>query len=205
MDESGDGYRERNQFNLRGIYTVPNVDIATDVGFSLQYGQLDSRGPQDDGDHYAASVHMVNKWSGFTLASQLTRYAYDVDNDQPLGTGDRVQFGAFDFPSTAAAKAWIPAVSLSYHQPTPSIEWLDYVIPYIEYSAIVKDESDFNDSELVTLGAAWASGGWYIYSEVAFSNGNEFVGGETAYGDRLGANADDDWLYRLNLNLGYYF
>lgn len=205
VNESGNGYEERNQFNVRGIYSLTDATIPTDIGFSLQYGQLDSKGPQDDGDHYAASVHMVNKWNNFTLASQLTRYEYDVDAMQPLGTSDRVQFGAFDFPNTVAAEGWIPAVSLSYYHATPGIDWLDYVIPYVEYSAILKDESSFNDSELATIGAAWGRGGWYIYTEVAYSNGNEFVGSETAFGDRLGTNADDDWMYRFNVNLGYYF
>ena len=205
VNESGMGYEERNQFNVRGIYSLKNAPVATDLGISLQYGQLESDGPQDDGDHYAASVHMVNKWDNFTLATQLTRYEFDVDAAQPLGTDKLVQFGAFDFPNTVAAEGWIPAISLSYYHETPGIPWLDYVIPYAEYSTIVKDEDSFNDSELVTLGAAWGRGGWYIYSEVAFSNGNEFVGGETAFGDRLGANADDEWLYRLNLNFGYYF
>jgi hypothetical protein len=58
---------------------------------------------------------------------------------------------------------------------------------------------------IATLGAAWGSGGWYIYTEVAYSTGNEFVGGETTFGDRLGANADDDSQTRYNINLGYYF
>lgn len=205
VNESGDGYEERNQVNVRGIYSLKDVSIPTDVGFSLQYGELESKGSQDDGDHYAASMHMVNKWNNFTLATQLTRYNIDVDATQPLGTDKRVQFGAYDFPSTAAAEAWIPAISLSYYHETPRIKWLDYVIPYVEYSSIVKDESSFNDSELITLGTALARGGWYIYTEVAYSNGNEFVGGETACCDRLGANADDDWLYRFNINLGYYF
>jgi hypothetical protein len=205
VNESGSGYEERNQFNVRGIYSLDTGGVDTDLGFSLQYGQLESKGPQDDGDHYAVSVHMVNKWNNFTLASQLTRYEYDVDTTQPLGTDQRVQFGAYDFPSTAAAEAWIPAVSLSYYYATPGIDWLDYIIPYAEYSAIVKEQSGFNDSELVTLGAAWGRGGWYIYTDLAFSNGNEFVGGETPFGDRLGANAVDDWQYRFNVNFGYYF
>ena len=58
---------------------------------------------------------------------------------------------------------------------------------------------------LVTLGAAWAKGGWYIYTEWAYSNGNEFVGGDKAFGDRLGANNDDEWQERFNINFGYYF
>lgn len=205
VNESGNGYKERNQFNLRGIYSVPDVAIATDVGFSLQFGELESAGPQDDGDRMAASVHMVNKWDNFTLASQLTWYEFDVDRAQPLGTDDLVQFGAYDFPSTAAAKAWIPGISLSYYQATPGIDWLDYVIPYAEYSVIVKDQSGFNDSELFILGAAWGRGGWYIYTDLAMSNGNEFIGGDAAFGDRLGANADDQWQTRFNINFGYYF
>jgi uncharacterized small protein (DUF1192 family) len=205
VNESGSGYEERHQANLRAIYHFKDLPVATDVGASLEYGGLNSKGPQDDGSHWAGSVHMVNKWRNFTLATQLTRYEFDVDADQPLGTADLVQFGAFDFPNTVAAKGWIPAVSLSYHLATPSIPWLDYVVPYVEYSSIVKDESGFNDSELVTLGAAWAHGGWYIYTDLAFSNGNEFVGGESTFGDRLGANTDDEWQTRFNVNFGYYF
>lgn len=212
VNESGSGYEERHQFNVRGIYSFEDVIVPSDVGFSLQYGELESKGTQDDGDHYAASVHMVNKWNNFTLASQLTKYKYDIDpytpftsTTAPTPTDDVIQFGAFDFPSLAATEAWIPAVSLSYYQATPGIQWLDYVIPYVEYSSIIKDESSFNDSDLATLGAAWGSGGWYIYTEVAYSTGNEFVGGETAFGDRLGANDDDDSQVRYNINLGYYF
>ncbi|MFO7809603.1 hypothetical protein [Guyparkeria sp.] len=206
VNESGDGYEERNQFNVRGVYSVPgDVAIATDVGFSAQYGELESKGVQDDGDHYAGSVHMINKWDNFTLASQLTYFRFDVDSAQPLGTADKVQMGAYDFPNTVASEGWVPAVSLSYNQSTPGIEWLDYVIPYVEYSSIMKEASGFNDSELLTVGAAWGSGGWYIYTDLAFSNGNEFVGGDTAFGDRLGANPDDDWLTRFNINFGYYF
>ena len=205
VNESGDGYEERNQFNIRGIYSLPNVAIDTDLGFSAQYGELDSQGPQSDGDHYALSVHMINKWDNWTLASQLTSYTFDVSADQPLATDEEVQFGAFDFPTRVAAEGYIPAVSLSYFWETPNVPWLDYVIPYAEYSSIVKRESDFNDSNLAVLGAAWGRGNWYIYSEVAYSDGNDFVGFDSAFGDRHGANADNDWLTRVNINFGYYF
>ena len=212
VNESGNGYEERNQFNLRGIYGIDDAIIPTDVGFSLQYGELESKGSQDDGDHYAASLHMVNKWNNFTLASQVTKFKFDIDAYTPktattatTPTDKLIQFGAFDFPSLVATEGWIPAISLSYYHATPGIQWLDYVIPYVEYSSVIKDESSFNDSDLTTLGAAWGSGGWYIYTEVAYSTGNEFVGGETTFGDRLGANADDDGQYRYNINFGYYF
>jgi hypothetical protein len=205
VDESGNGYEERNQFNVRGIYRFTVNDIQTDLGMSLQYGELKSRGIQDDGDRYAGSVHMVNKWNNFTLASQLTYYRFDVDARQPLGTDKLVQVGAYDFPSTTAAEAWVPAVSLSYYHETTGIDWLDYVIPYVEYSALVKTESDFNNSELATLGAAWGKGNWYIYTDLSASTGNEFIGGDDPFGDRLGANRVHEWQTRFNINFGYYF
>lgn len=205
VNESNDGYEERNQFNLRGIYQFAINDVKTDLGVSLQYGELKSRGVQDDGDRYAASLHMVNKWQQFTLASQLTYYRFDVDARQPLGTDKLVQMGAYDFPSTAAAEAWVPAISLSYYLETSQIAWLDYVIPYIEYSIVMKQESSFNDSELATLGAAWGKDNWYIYTDLSASNGNEFIGGVDPFGDRLGANQNHEWQTRFNINFGYYF
>ena len=207
VNESGDGYEERNQVNLRGIYSMPGTN--TDVGFSAQWGELNSKGPQSNGEHYAASGHMVNNWGNWTLASQVTYYKFDVEEDQPLGTDTLVQMGAYDFPNTVAAEGWIPAVSLSYYHETGDIPWLDYVLPYAEASSIVKSESDFNNSDLLVLGAAWARGNWYIYTDLAYSNGNEFVGGnrddDNPFGDRLGANEDDNWEARFNINFGYYF
>ncbi|KKN29252.1 hypothetical protein LCGC14_0845950 [marine sediment metagenome] len=148
---------------------------------------------------------MVNKWQNFTLATQLTYYRFDVDKNQPLGTDNLVQMGAYDFPNTVAAEAWLPAISLSYTYETNQLPWLDYVMPYMEYSVLMKQESDFNDSALATLGAAWASGNWYIYTDLSASNGNEFIGGDDAFGDRLGANLDNEWQTRFNINFGYYF
>lgn len=205
VNESGNGYEERNQFNIRSIYHIDSGKLATDLGLSLQYSELKSRGIQDDGDHYAISTHMVNKWHNFTLATQLTYYRYQVDSQQPLGTNKLVQMGAYDFPNTVAAEGWLPAISLSYHLQTDSIAWLDYVIPYIEYSVLLKQEKAFNDSEFATLGAAWGKDNWFIYTDLSASNGNEFIGGDDPFGDRLGANATDEWQTRFNINFGYYF
>ena len=213
VNETEDGYEERNQFNLRGIYNFEG-NVNTALGASLQYGQLNSKGPQDDGDHFAGSIHMVNKWINWTLASQLTYYKYDINKHDVtsgvLGTDKLIDMGAYDFAWPIATDAWIPAVSLSYHHETTKIAWLDYVIPYIEYSSIVKSESDFNNSSLFTLGTAWARGGWYIYTDLSFSDGNLFVGSEgddfgtNEVGD-FGTNGNDRWNTRFNINFGYYF
>jgi len=216
VDETGAGYEERHQFNIRAVYSIESDAVTTVLGTSLQYGQLESNGPQDDGDHFAGSIHAVSEFANWTLAPQLTYYTYDVDAAQPLGTDELVQSGAYDFPTLIAAKAWIAAVSVSYYLEIPQVDWLEYMIPYIEYSTIIKEESGFNDSELVTIGSAWASGGWYIYTDLAFSNGNDFVGNEAGFGaapgdlpyftsNRSGENPSDEWKYRFNINFGYYF
>ncbi|MGD9257086.1 MAG: hypothetical protein PVG29_04650 [Gammaproteobacteria bacterium] len=218
LDENGDilgaeanGYEERNQFNARAVYSFDHPAWPTDLGVSLQYGQLDGK-RTDDGDTYAASIHAVSQYGNFQLAAQLTRSYIDIDDDNALGTDELIPFGAYDFAWPVATDVWIPAVSLSYRYDTPALGWLDYVRPYLEYSNIVKENDDFNDSELVTAGAAWANGGWYIYTELAYSNGNYFVGDEgddysnifDGVGD-FGANGNDSWNARFNINFGYYF
>lgn len=219
VNESGSGYEERNQVNFRLRTPVQlGENISSEIGVSLQYGELDSNGPQDDGSHYAISGHAVTSISNWKLALQATLFSHDVEADQPMGTDELVQFGAFDFATLAPADGWIAGGSLSYYLQTDGVNWLDYLIPYIEYSSIFKDESGFNDSELFVIGTAWGRGGWYIYSEFAWSNGNDFVGNESGYGDpapaelngrfasnRFGANPNADWEMRFNINFGYYF
>ncbi len=189
------GYAEEHQFNLRAIHHWQGDGWSVDAGASGRFGLLDGRGGEE-GHHYAASLHTVAKHGNWTLAAQATRYEYSLSDNAEL-----VPMGAYDYAADVAAKAWILAASLSYHLETPGIGFLDYVVPYVEYSSIIKDERGFNNSDLLVIGAAWASGGWYIYTDVAFSDGNFFVGNK---GD-FGANADDGWQYRININLGYYF
>lgn len=81
-----------------GFCSLENAAIPTNIGFSLQYGELQSQGTQDDGDRYAASLHMIDGCNNFTLATQLTRYSFDVDVYTPatpgMPTDKPVQVGA---------------------------------------------------------------------------------------------------------------
>src|SRR5690606_5926439 len=110
-----------------------------------------------------------------------------------------------------AAQAWVPAISVSYKLVTSNIPWLHSIRPYLEWSSIVKDEGSFNDSQLVVLGAALARGGWYIYSEMTYSDGNYFIGNEGDDYSRIdtvndfGVSGNNRWDYRFNINFGYYY
>lgn len=205
------GYDERHQVNLRAIYHLGDDTLGADLGASVQAGQL--RAVQgNDGSHWAASLHAVMQARGVTLAAQLSRYAMAIDSDNAWGSDALIPMGAYDFAWPAATHAWVPAVSLSYQFVPGSPGWLDAIRPYIEFSSLIKDEGSFNDSNLLVIGAAWAVGGWHIYSDLAVSDGNLFIGNEgddysniyNGVGD-FGADGNDRRNYRFNLNVGYYF
>ena len=207
------GFEEQHQFNLRAIYALPDI---ADLGVSLQYGLLKGTnvGEDDSGTHYAFSGHMKNSFADFTLLAQFTYYAHNITDDTPWGTGDLIPMGAYDFAWPVASEGLIPAVSLRYGGiDTSSISWIDSVTPYVEFSTILKTVEDYNPSNLVMIGASWTVfGALYVYSDMAISNGNFFVGNE---GDdynniytgvnHVGANGNDVWHWRLNFNFGYYF
>ena len=197
---AGAGFEESHQFNLRLVYSTDGMG---DLGASFQYGMLKGKNVDDDGaDHYAVSAHAKTPVGAFTLMSQITYYEYDITDDTPWGTGELIPMGAYDYAALVASRAVIPALSLSYGGiDTSGISWLDGVTPYVEWSSIMKRADGHNDSSMFTMGAAWARGGWYIYTDFVFSDGNYFVGDT---GD-FGANADNEWQKRFNINFGYYF
>ncbi|WP_116364891.1 carbohydrate porin [Parahaliea mediterranea] len=204
------GFRESDQYNLRLIRYLRSSLGDTALGASLQYGGLEGTGV-DDGEHWAASLHLVQNIGDLTIGLQTSRYEYHISADNPWQSDTLIPMGAYDFAWPVAAKAWVPAVSISYKMRTPGIAWLDSIRPYLEWSSIVKDEERFNDSQLAVIGAALARGGWYIYSELAYSSGNYFIGNRGDDYTRIdtvndfGISGNNRWDYRFNINLGYYY
>ena len=212
------GFDEQHQFNVRAIYTLENI---ADVGVSLQYGLLSGTnvGEDDSGSHYAFSAHAKNTFADFTLFSQFSYYAHNITDKTPWGTGDLIPMGAYDFAWPVASTGLIPGLSLRYGGiDTSGVSWIDSVTPYAEWSTVLKTVDNYNPSTLVTLGASWTVlGALYVYSDLALSDGNFFVGNRTAdgkvedYGNiytgagDFGANGNNAWNWRLNFNFGYYF
>ena len=197
----GNGFEEQHQLNLRAIYALEG---GTEIGASLQYGLLEGTnvGDDDSGDHYALSGHMKNALGNFTLYSQLTYYVYSIADDTPWGTGDLIPMGAYDYAALTASEGLLPALSLRYNGVDASgVAWLDSVTPYVEWSSIMKPAEGFNDSTLVTVGAAWTIGALYMYSDLVFSDGSYWIGSN---GD-FGANDNNEWEWRINFNFRYYF
>ena len=205
------GFDEQHQLNLRAIYALENI---ADLGVSLQYGLLKGTDVDDDGaNHYAFSAHMKNTFADFTFLSQFSYYAYNITDDTPWGTGDLIPMGAYDFAWPIASQGLIPALSLRYGGiDTAGISWINSLTPYVEASTILKTVEAFNPSTMVVLGASWTLfDDLYVYSDLALSNGNTFVGNDGDNYDNiegigaLGANGNDTWNWRFNANFGYYF
>ena len=186
----------------------------------------------DDGKYYAFSAHAKNPIGDFTLYSQLTYYEYDITDNTPWGTGDLIPMGGYDYSWLVASRGWIPAVNLRYSGLDVPAIWPsllssiqpESITPYIEWSSIMKlahipmgmpnAGNAFNDNSLLTIGAAWAKRGWYIYTDWVFSTGNLFVGNDYGgcnycniydTGGANGASGRDDMKQRFNINFGYYF
>ena len=183
------------------------------MGMSFQYGKLEGTNLDDSGaDHLAVSAHAATPLWDFTLFSQMSYYKYDITDDTPWGTGDLIPMGAFDGAWLVASEAWVPAVSLRYNGiNTSNISWLDSVTPYVEWSSIIKDGGNLNNSSLWVFGALWYWAKLYINMDFAISDGNFFVGDEgddysNIYGaNDFGASGNNRWHKRFNINVGYYF
>jgi hypothetical protein len=203
-------YSERNQFNARVIGSIFSNSIPTELGISLQAGQLvaGSSSTADDTIGYAISVHSSSTLGPWNLKLQLTDYDYRPDYNDPAQSDDLIQMGAYTYHDAVAASGVIPSAALSYTV-TPEMAWIDSITFYNDISVIMKDGEDnagnrLNDSTMNVTGVAVASGGWYIQFDYAYANGNYFVGGDGSYDD-FGSNQTDDWEGRFNVNVGYYF
>lgn len=213
-------YKERNQGNVRLIYSAFEDSLPTDIGVSLQAGEMKADEKYaDDSIAYAVAVHSKTSVGPWGLMLQCTKYDYNADyKDSAESNNDLITMGAYDFAWPVASKGIIPAVALSYTWECDK-PWADSITFYNDYSVIVKDGemadgTSFNDSAMNVTGMAIANGGWYIYVDYAYSDGNYFVGNEgDVYGDTyaessvgdFGANQNDDWNGRFNINFGYYF
>ena len=203
-------YRERNQFNARLIGTFFTNSISTELGISLQAGQLvagDGSTAVDTIGH-AVSVHSSSTLGPWNLKLQLTDYDYRPDYNDSTQSDDLIHMGAYNYNDAVAASGLIPSAALSYTV-KPEVEWIDSITFYNDFSVILKDGKDnagnrLNDSTMNVTGAAIASGGWYIQVDYAYANGNYFVGNDGSYDD-FGSNQTDDWEGRFNVNVGYYF
>lgn len=237
-------WEEKHQFNARVKYNFYLAETENVVGASFQYGGLESTDPLDrfdDGNMYAGNFFLKSTWGNWQLKAGVTHYKYDIDQLKDKSTfpgtpfftsingynPDQIVIGGFDTPFYIASEGTIPSIAISYTYVPHSIDFIDFIIPYVDYSILIKDGqtngnyfntlpvgTDFENSEQLTFGAMIGRGNWLIYADTVLGKGSPLIGNENGQyftGASLndastpGGAFDTSWQLRFNINFGYYF
>jgi len=196
---------ERHQFNLRAAYTFGyNTENNTEIGLSGQVGQIQNQLIDENGSRWAAAFHYVGYYKNWNIYAQGTRYEFNPNN--PDGVDENtVLMGFFSDQRLVAAKAttFVGGVRRFW-----DVDWwlFDKVNAYMEYSTVLKDESTFSDSKLVNPGVVFQAGPVYFWLDfLAAQNAWYFNDSQENSGPGAGSINSDDWEYRVNFSLQWYF
>ncbi|KAF1309579.1 hypothetical protein BLX42_18825, partial [Pseudomonas sp. SG-MS2] len=199
---------KHNQVNARVARTFSGDGWKTELGASLAAAELYNATTHDDGDYWAGGVHALLNSGPWTVTGQAIRYEYDPKN--PAGvSNDAVLMGGNGLTPAylIASKATIAAVNVGYDVLTPKLGQLKKIKLYTDYSRMMKDEQDWDDSQMFTVGAQFLAMPIMAWVDLTWArNANPFGGAENGTGwtstSSVGSN---DWYYRTNINIGYYF
>ncbi|KHL76260.1 signal peptide protein [Pseudomonas putida] len=199
---------KHNQVNARVARTFSGDGWKTELGASLAAAELYNATTHDDGDYWAGGVHALLNRGPWTVTGQAIRYEYNPKN--PAGvSNDAVLMGGNGLTPAylIASKATIAAVNVGYDVLTPKLGKLKKIKLYTDYSRMMKDEHGWDDSQMFTVGAQFLAMPIMAWVDLTWArNANPFGGAENGTGwtstSSVGSN---DWYYRTNINIGYYF
>lgn len=192
---------ETNQFNLRLAYTLDHGKLGnTELGVSGMWGQLYNRATEDMGDRWAAAAHVKGSYGGWGLMLQGAYYEFNPKNPEGV-SNDTVVMGAFADAYEVAAKGTVLVANLSYTLPV-ELGPVTALTFYNDYSILMKDESDWTDSQVNTLGVMVSANPVYVYVDLTLGKNMVYLGGP---GDALAGGEGGNWRPQFNINVGYYF
>ena len=196
---------EENQANVRVVYTFgEGTENSSEVGVSLQYGEMPNRATGRRGDRWQSAVHFVGNYGKWNPKLQIARYEYNPEN--PEGVDDRlVLMGFFSDQRLVAAKANAVSASLRRFW---DVDWGPFTDfnAYLDYSAIFKDEEEFSDTQLINPGMVAQAGPVFVWLDFLWGkNGWWFNDSPEFSGPGPGSLNPDKWEFRANLSLQWYF
>lgn len=196
VDVVGDN-EEVNRFNLRAAYNWNDIEF----GGSAQFGQVYNYETEEMGNHSAFAGHMNANFGQLNLKAEYVMYDYDPEDgieDTPF-----VEMGSYGWPYQVASKADILVAGLSYSLPV-NIGPISNLTFYNDYSMMMKDHEDYEDSAMNVVGCMVTAGNVYTYIDFAMGQNHPWLGGD--WGTSLSTGVEDaDWEHRFNINFGYYF
>tara|TARA_B100002019_G_scaffold76994_1_gene66441 strand:+ start:1227 stop:2816 length:1590 start_codon:yes stop_codon:yes gene_type:complete len=230
-------WEEGRQFNIRVKKQLYSGGFENTIGASYQYGKLESTdtlGRFDPGKMNASSLFIKSTYGSWQMKAALMHYDYAIDT---LKDGenylrynpDQIVVGIFDTPLFVASEGVIPSLGISYTIFPRNLSFIDYLVPYLDYSRIIKnghtdgpsgyyylqpENTEFRDSEQLSLGTMIGIGQLLIYVDYAMGKGSPlignnndqyFTGASVNHPFSPSTNFDLGWQSRLTINFGYYF
>lgn len=190
---------EANQFNARIAYTLGNgTDAVHELGFSGQWGQIFNTLTGENGDHWAAAVHLDSRYKRWNFQFELARYEFSPENP-PGVSDDTVRLGAFAGFYDVSSAGTVGVANVAYNVPVRSAI-IDQILVYNDFSIVHKDVDAFEDSMLNTTGAAVGMGPVFIYLDLIQGRNMVFFGNGS-----LAGGGNTSWERQLNVNVGYYW
>jgi hypothetical protein len=190
---------ESNTFNARGTYTIGKGSLcAHELGVSGQYGELFNLDTGENGDHWGTAAHLDSRCGRWNFQLQYARYGYDARN--PSGVADDVvTLGAFASSYDIAAYGDVAVFNVAYNIP---VDWpnVDLLTCYNDYSVLMKDKDEFDNSYINTTGCLLSSGAIFTYFDIIRARNMVFFDGGSLAGGGTGG-----WKTRFNINFGIYW
>lgn len=189
---------ESNQLNGRLAYTFGlGTGCETELGASAEAGQVYNQTTDENGDHWAAALHLDSRCGRWNFQLQAGRYQYQPEN--PPGVDSTiVRLGAFAGTYDIAGEGDLLVANLAYNFASPW-EFVDSVTCYNDYSRLNKELDGALDSQINTLGCAIGTGPLFTYVDYILANNMAFFNGTLAGG------GEDKWRSQFNINIGFYW
>jgi hypothetical protein len=212
-DLTPDGEQQNREFSTlaaRGFYKIPHrEDLLTEVGLSGQVGILNNAATDGRGYRWALAATYTGNYDGWAPLVQVTRYEFRPDNPaliDGVAVDDRVvrlsQLGAF---RDLAAKAFLFNFNLS-KMIEINRKILKALVPYVNYSWLLKDEDAFANSQLITPGLQVRMGPVWVWFDMLMGKNATFLNDTLAQsGVGPGAVRSYRFEYRPNLQIQWYF
>lgn len=212
-DLTPDGEQQNQEFStlaVRDMYKLHHRgDMISEFGVSGQVGLLKNAATDGTGYRWAVAATYTGNYDGWAPLVQVTRYEFRPDNPAQIdgvAVDDRVvrlsQLGAF---RDLAAKAFLFNFNLS-----KMIDFnrkiLKALVPYLNYSWVLKDEDTFANSQLITPGIQVRMGPVWVWFDMLMGKNATFLNDTLAQsGVGSGAVRPYRFEYRPNLQIQWYF
>lgn len=199
----GSDNHERNMVVGRYEYAFVKTDVTSfTAGVSGWLSQVHNLDNGRDGWKALEGVHFNASYYNWGFKGIYVRQ--DIKAKNP-GRDDIVTIGGFDSSYNMATRGNFFSGEVSYKIPNDIGPFA--VMPYLNYSAYVKDKDAFETSQRYVLGAAWTfkqDPRLVIYSEGILGKNDPYVG-SGQFESGLAQGGDDKWKKSVIVNIGFYF